>query len=158
MLSLDPTFVWLPVTSYAAPSPAANPSPLTVTVPFVSAVPSYVFESVALVSVTSRLLIVSLPSSITNVTFVKFPFVFVKSVAFSSMSYEPASVPLIVASPLNVKSFSVYSGSLMLSTVYPVTVFSVPSYFSLPLFSLIVTVTSAVIGVISSKPFPSTTL
>ena len=38
-----------------------KPSPVTVTVSFVSAVPSYSFVSVALVIVTDRVVIVSVP-------------------------------------------------------------------------------------------------
>ena len=57
VFALLPTSVWLPVTSYVAPSPSAKPSPLTVTSSFVSAVPSYAFSSVALVSVTVRFVI-----------------------------------------------------------------------------------------------------
>ena len=51
-LSVSPAFVIVPVTSYDAPSPVTNPSPPTVTVSFVNAVPSYGLESFALVSVT----------------------------------------------------------------------------------------------------------
>ena len=51
--SLLPTTVWLPVTSYVAPSPSTKPSPLTVTAAFVNAVPSYSLLSVALVRVTA---------------------------------------------------------------------------------------------------------
>ena len=83
---LLPTFVCVPVTLYVAPWPLTKPSPLTVTVSFVSAVPSYSLLSVAEVSVTSRLLIVSVPSTITNFTFEKSAFVFAKSEAFNSMS------------------------------------------------------------------------
>ena len=57
VFALLSTSVWLPVTSYVAPSPSANPSPLTVTVLFVNGVPSYVLLSVALVSVTVRFVI-----------------------------------------------------------------------------------------------------
>ena len=119
--------------------------------------PSYTFSSSAEVSVTVRLLISSSPSTISNTTFVKFAFVFSKSSAVSSIGSVPASVPLTLASPLNVKSASVYSGSLI-STSYPVTVCALPSYSALPLCSVIVTVTSSVIGVIVSWPSTTTTL
>ena len=67
------------------------------------------------------------------------------------MSYVPTSVPLTLALPLNVKSASVYSGSLI-STSYPVTVCALPSYSALPLCSVIVTVTVACLAVIFSQP------
>ena len=86
VFSLLPTRVWVPVTSYVAPSPSAKPSPPTVTLLFVSALPSYTLLSSALVRVTVRLLISSVPSTITNSTLLKFLLVFVKSEAFSSMS------------------------------------------------------------------------
>ena len=114
---LLPTSVWLPVTLYVAPSPFAKPSPLTVTSPFVSAVPSYSLLSEAEVSVTSRLLIVKLPSVTTNVTFVKLLLVFVNWLSVSPILYSPALVPSAFLSPLNVKSSVVYSGLLMLVTV-----------------------------------------
>ena len=60
--ALLPTSVCVPVTSYVAPSPSAKPSPPTVTVLFVRAVPSYGLESVADVSVTLLFAISSLPS------------------------------------------------------------------------------------------------
>ena len=85
LFSSSPTFVIVPVTSYVAPSPFAKPSPPTVTVSFVSALPSYGFESLAEVSVTALFAITSVPSSITNSTFVKLTLLFVKSAGFSSM-------------------------------------------------------------------------
>ena len=89
MFALLPTSVCVPVMSYVAPSPSAKPSPPTVTSVcafFVRAVPSYTFSPSADVSVTLRLLIVSVPSTITNSTLVKFALVFVKSSGFSSIS------------------------------------------------------------------------
>ena len=62
-----------------------KPSPVSVTVLFVSAVLSYCLLSEALVRVTLRLLISSVPSTITNSTSLKLSFVFVKSTAFSSI-------------------------------------------------------------------------
>ena len=53
---------------------------------FVSAWPSYTFSPSALVSVTVRFAISSVPSTITNATFVKFLLVFAKSAAVSFMS------------------------------------------------------------------------
>ena len=80
-----PTSVIVPVTSYVAPSPKTKPSPPTVTLLFVRGFPSYTLVSVALVRVTVRLLISSVPSTILNSTFVKFVLVFVKSAGFSSI-------------------------------------------------------------------------
>ena len=60
-------------------------------------------------------------------------------------------MPFTVASPLKLQSSSVYS-VLLARKSYSVTVFSVPSYFSLPLRSVIVTVTLSVIGVTVSVP------
>ena len=57
VLALVPTFVIVPVTANVAPSPAANPSPVTSTFSFLNAVPSYGLESVALVNTTSRFVI-----------------------------------------------------------------------------------------------------
>ena len=83
---------------------------------FVSGVPSYSFLSEAEVSVTLRFSITSWPSSISNATFVKFVLMFVKSEAFNSMLYVPASVPFTSALPLNVKSVALYSELLILVT------------------------------------------
>ena len=100
---LEPAIVWLPVTLYVAPSPSAKPSPPTVTVSFVSGVPSYFFESVALVSVTGRFVIftVALPvavsypySSAWNSTVYSPTFVYV---GLSSVKFSLASLYLIVA-------------------------------------------------------------
>ena len=110
----------VPVTSYFAPSPFAKPSPPTVTVLFVSALPSYGLLADALVSVTDLLEIFSLPSTITNVTLLNCSFLFRKSDAFKFISYVPALVPFTsfaVSAPTNSKSFSVYSVLLMLVTV-----------------------------------------
>ena len=60
-------------------------------------------------------------------------------------------MPFTAASPLKVKSASLYSLLLVLKS-YPVTVFSEPSYLALPLCSVIVTVTLSVIGVTVSVP------
>ena len=73
----------VPVTLYVAPSFPTKPS--AVTVSFVSALPSYGFESLAEVSVTALFAITSVPSSITNSTFAKLALLFVKSAGFSSM-------------------------------------------------------------------------
>ena len=116
LLPVFPTFVMVPVTSYAAPSPFTNPSPLSVTSFFVSGVPSYSFFAEAEVSFTVLFSISSCPSSITNFTLLKLLFVFLKSPDLSSMSYVPASVPFTSAFPLNSKSSFVYSLLLMLFT------------------------------------------
>ena len=45
-----------------------------------------------------------------------------------------------------------YSSLEMFVTVYPVTLFSVPSYVSVALFSVIVTTTSSALGLIVRPP------
>ena len=52
MLPVVPTLVIEPITVNVAPSPAANPSPDTITFLFVNAVPSYGFLEESLVNVT----------------------------------------------------------------------------------------------------------
>ena len=70
--SLLPTSVWLPVTSYVAPSPSAKPSPPSVTLLFVRALPSYSLLSVADVRLTLLLLMVSFPSTGVTLPFVSY--------------------------------------------------------------------------------------
>ena len=59
------------------------------------------------VSVIAFLPIVSIPSTITNLTLLKLILVFVKSAAVRFISYVPAFVPLMLSFPLKLKSFVV---------------------------------------------------
>ena len=159
MFALLPTSVCVPVMSYVAPSPSAKPSPPTVTSVcafFVRAVPSYTFSPSADVSVTLRLLIVSVPS--TFFTFVKFAvlsFSWASLITYPSLTtfaLEPASVWL----PLAVASTVKPSGRPLAVTFFspvPSHVSAVPSYVLLSEGA--VSVTSALFAVIVSLPSSS---
>ena len=59
VLSLSPTFVWLPIILHVTPSPSTNPLSPTVTSGFVNGVPSYSLEADPLVNVTGLFVIVN---------------------------------------------------------------------------------------------------
>ena len=135
-LALVPFIFWFPVTVYSAPSPSANPSPLTVTSSFVRGLPSNSFCADPDVRVTSLLAIVRVPFSVftANCSVTSFPSSSVTAgVPVTLTGYSPAFVPdALAVSPLTVY---VSPFTVKVSVFNPLTLFSVPSYFSLPLFA-----------------------
>ena len=136
MFSLSPTIVLVPVTLYAAPSPSANPSPLTVTSSFVNGVPSYVFVSVALVSFTFLFAIFSVPffgvtenSSVTSLPAASFT----TGVPTTFTGYSPASV--FVVSALRPSTVNSVPSIVNVSVLKPSAVCSFPSYVDSPLLA-----------------------
>ena len=122
LFAAPPTSVWLPVTLYVAPSPSTNPSPVTVTLLFVSGLPSYSFVSVALVSVTLRFVTVSVPYVAVTVSYCPaFVSTYSYVLLFAAVSvtfFTVAAFEIVTLSPVGRVNTSPDSSAVAVSSPY----------------------------------------